>query len=226
MCGHLHVFCSRCALVGSFFRLLWIRGRDCGQYTKHLGRSAQVMEEAMGNLQAQHMNDDGADQMDTNVIDQPQSGRCRKLLNLITSVFPGWLRSWPFASASQTGEHNQDTEITACSPDSSLHQVVQDMDTWPKYLCRSPASRKSLILRTTQTLDEGGPMLDLDWVDCLKLPSEGLTIEEAEDFESLLSGMLKYDPEERIDLDTIGSHRWFSKGYPVPSEDDWLKRWF
>ena len=155
--------------------------------------------------------------------DRPHPGYFRQAIRLITSAFTGWLRSW---RASHSEIHKKGLIITECDTESSLHQVKQEMGTWPKHISRSPESRKSMILRSSQTPDEGDEMMDLEWVDCLKPPPATLSIEEAEDFESLLSGMLKYDPEKRICLEEPRDHPWLSKSYPDSSEDDWLERWF
>jgi serine/threonine protein kinase len=155
--------------------------------------------------------------------DPPHPGYFRQAIKLITSDFPGWLRSW---RASHSELHEKGSIIKESGAESSLHQVIQQMGTWPKHLSRSPESRKSMILRSSQTPDEGDEVMDLEWVDCLKPPPATLSIEEAEDFESLLSGMLKYDPEERISLEELRDHPWLSKSYPDSSEDNWLERWF
>ena len=97
---------------------------------------------------------------------------------------------------------------------------------WPRHLCRSAESRKNLILRCRNPGEED-QIPDLGWVDLLKPPPARLSPEEAEDFESLLGGMLKYHPEERISLEEIKDHQWFSKSLPHTSEEEkWLERWF
>ena len=54
--------------------------------------------------------------------------------------------------------------------------------------------------------------------------SDPMCGEEAADLEDLLIGMLRYGPEERITLDQIFAHPWFSKKYASDVEGDWLQR--
>jgi serine/threonine protein kinase len=53
--------------------------------------------------------------------------------------------------------------------------------------------------------------------------SDPMCGEEAADLEDLLIGMLRYGPEERITLDQISAHPWFSKKYASDVEGDWLQ---
>ena len=54
--------------------------------------------------------------------------------------------------------------------------------------------------------------------------SDPISGEEAADLEDLLIGMLRYSPGERVTLDQISAHRWFSKKYASDVEGDWLQR--
>jgi serine/threonine protein kinase len=54
---------------------------------------------------------------------------------------------------------------------------------------------------------------------------EPLSSEEVADLEDLLASMLKYDARERMTLDQISAHPWFSKDYATDVKGDWLQRW-
>ena len=158
----------------------------------------------------------------TDKAGQPRAGYLRQVLNLIMSSFTRWLQRPRTLSANQSGTY----ENGSCATRGSLHQVIQEIGVWPRHLCRSAEFRKNLILRCRNPGEED-QILDLGWVDLLKPPPARLSPEEAEDFESLLGGMLKYHPEERISLQEIKDHQWFSKSYPNTSEEEkWLERWF
>jgi hypothetical protein len=142
------------------------------------------------------------------------------------------------SSHSAAGPEVEDTKSKSHRRQRS-YRVLKDMFLVPirlirRYLKKSPASRSDDDIAADTPADRTLPQRVLNIGKPEEWQTNGLqegtfpeplTEEEAAEFEDLLAGILKYGPAERMTLDQISKHRWFSKKYTPHGEESWLERW-
>ena len=105
-------------------------------------------------------------------------------------------------------------------PDESLHARVARIGDWDEWFHLSLEER---VARKKAYSEEYADTTTAD-VDSIPPPLP-LTEEEQVDFEALLSSILRYEKWERMALEDILLHPYFTKQYRAPSTGVWLKQY-
>ena len=101
--------------------------------------------------------------------------------------------------------------------DISLSGRVDDIGKWHRWFGLNDVEKLEAMRELHGKIGSGTPF-DEEFAkqeirDCLPPPPKALSSEERDDFLNLLTGMLKYDPKERITLEDVASHPWLNKTY-------------